>query len=150
MSEKFTVDSKTTYYASDSDRAEVFYGGPYNSIEEALRRAPNDLGLTAPCAVYIGESDAFWPHIDAWSVLEQLECDAHEHCGEVSAQWRPSSEPTPALDELSSALDAVLEQWMEKRKLTPTIAGVKNVKRYDIGKITESEAIAKLNEGGVK
>lgn len=119
------------YSTAASANAELF-SGIYDSIEEALRLGPAEHDLEPGQSIYIGEFNVFQPHIDFDTLIEQLQSDCDEHCGEASDLWDPRSASKEERAELETELNDVLQRWMEKHKCLPACGQVTNVKQFTV------------------
>lgn len=117
---------KTQYAYTKNE--ETYYG-PFKSIEEAIVESGADVGED----VMIGIARDVHPYIDALPLLDQLECDMSEECGEAAEGWI-STITREERQELEDMLNRALKRWMKKTNNTPSFFGVSNdtVKGYEV------------------
>ena len=116
-----------------NENAEVWENDCYDTIEECIQEAKkeNELKGFVHEVVYVGETEPFRIRCYAESVLEQLEQDAYEQCGEVAQDWRTYDyEKDEDLLQLSDAITKVVTGWLEKKGRMPEFYGIRNVEGY--------------------
>ena len=107
----------------------------HDTIEECISAAREDNRMNGYgyTKVYIGENAMFIPRVDAEAVLEALEMDGYDFCGEAADSWE-SFDPKQKeeLEELSMALTTVVTGWLAKYAYAPTMCQVDHVIGYDL------------------
>jgi hypothetical protein len=122
-----------------SINGEDFHQSPiYASRDEAIRALVSDHGLLVGDHVWSAEAEPFCANVSASAVIEQIEQDASDQCGEAGTDWRMDATQTQ-VDELDLALQAVLDAWVGKHKLHPTCYGVSSMEQRIV---TEADAAA--------
>lgn len=82
---------------------------------------------------YIGECIRFVPTVDAERVLEQLEEDAYDECGEAAENFLDWNYITDdKIADLQENLQRELDSWLERYKCTPTFYSIENVEKIDV------------------
>jgi hypothetical protein len=75
----------------------------------------------------------FAPYIDAESVLDGIQAQASDFCGEPGDEWYAyDHKKHDELDELSDELTAVVIAWFEKYGYSPLFWAVENIKEYPL------------------
>ena len=97
-------------YSRDQER----YHDKAKSVNDAIAEACMEPGET----IYIGEVIEFHPHIDADHVLEQLECEAEDVCGESADEWL-SFVPKEEKEKLEVYLNEAFQKWMTETNNHP-------------------------------
>ena len=83
--------------------------------------------------VYIGIVEPFVPRVDGARVLEFVEEDAADFCGEVGSDWDAfDPKKQDELKELDDALTAVAVAWMDKYGYAPRMYAVTDVMEYPL------------------
>ena len=116
---------------------EIWDNDTHDTIEGCIAAAKNVNHLEGGhyAKVYIGQNEAFVPCVDASSVLESLEEDAYEFCGEIAEGWNACDlKAEKELEELNVALTTVVVAWFEKYGCTPGMYKVHGVEEYFIDK----------------
>ena len=90
-----------------------------------------------PDCFYVGEKDPFIPEINVDSIIEQLQEDAYEQCGEVADDflywdYKDNGKMSDALYELKTRLELDLNSWLLKYGLCPTFCSIKNIEKIDV------------------
>lgn len=116
--------------------AELWYEGA-DTIEECIAQAKSAIksGFESPTdTVFIGENIPFNPVVDAESVLEAIEEQACEFCGETAEDWK-SFDPhkdSEIVSELSDELTSVVNTWLKKHDREPYFYKVDGIKAYPL------------------
>ena len=110
-------------YSYDNER----YWGRFESEEEALKEAVDGLddGKVDPdTKIYIGELVCdYVPRIDTDKLLEDLNYDAYDKCGECAEDYLEDVIREDFL-ELDEKLNKVFAEWLEKHGYLPDFASV--------------------------
>lgn len=129
-------------YTWSFDRdAEIWNNATFSTVKECIEEAveiSKDYGIynPAPTKVYVGECDEFVPCVDGERVLEQLEQDAADECGEVGEDWNAfeygTKKGVKEISELDEALTAATVEWLKKYGYHPTFYSVENIREYPL------------------
>ena len=114
--------SKWAY--GDDDCA--FYDEPVDTREEAVEMIDNVYG-----SGYIGKVVDVLPFtVDAEHIIEKAKDDAYEIAGDASVNFldKMSSEQ---INELTTELSKVFNDWLSRNGLAPTFYGVDDVERIE-------------------
>lgn len=114
---------KYTWSASAND--ELWQHDDFDTIEECVLDAKENYGYEAGTDIAIGEAIPFIVSVDADDIIERLEENAYEECGEASEGWIHYKQEQ--LDELSEILTKHVNEWLEKTKNKPTFYKIDNI-----------------------
>ena len=114
---------------------DIEYSCEYDSVEEALAAAKadakNDDEFRDATKVYIGRVYKFVPEIDAWSIIENLQCDADDEAYEVAEDYlRDVSDAE--LYQLGKMLTETFNKWARETGNEPNFFVVKDVVEYNL------------------
>lgn len=114
---------------------DIDYSCEYDSVEEALAAAKadakNDDEFKDAKTVYIGRVYKFVPEIDAWSIIENLQCDADDEAYEVAEDYlRDVSDAE--LYKLEKMLTETFNKWARETGNEPNFFVVKDVVEYSL------------------
>lgn len=109
--------------------APVWSNGVFDSIEMCLYDAKK--GGYCDNKIAISECEEFEIQIDAYFVLEMLQNQAYEECGDVVVGW-DFEEKT--IDELSKRLSECVKNWIVDTKQEPNFYKIKNTRVIDFFK----------------
>lgn len=137
------MDNKTYAYSFDG----VDYGDEYARREDALFDAVSELAYDKKDKgyIYIGECKReFKPHIDALSIIDDLQEDAYVSEGGDYAEDYLEGVTQSQVDELEQGLNKVLNDWIKEYHLQPRWYTVirYDVYRYENGKVTKMKGQA--------
>lgn len=110
----------------DSD---MFRLGPCDSALEAAELAAE--GEDVGAIVQAGRLRCHIPFLNANWVIEHLQEQAGDECGEVSEDWDIQSVSDDAVKELDSALELVIDGWLHKHGVMPTFGTIEDVERFE-------------------
>ena len=127
-------------YSWDFDGdAEFWNNDSHDTIEECMEDAIRFLTKEIedseeyPTVVYIGENREFVPEVDGLRVLEALEEQASEQCGELGGDWEASDwHKREEVAELEEELNKVVIAWLTRYGRMPTFYSVENIKEYPL------------------
>lgn len=130
------------YSWSFDDCAETWGNDTHNTIEECLEDARESIrngshwesyGYCDDPIVYIGENIEFVPSVSAYQVLEAIEEQASDECGECADGWESYDyQKRDEVQELSDMLGYVVCEWMKKYGYYPKMWVIDNIKSYSL------------------
>lgn len=124
-----------------NEDAEIWDNGMHDTIEECIRNAMQEVEETdwaeeeqdPPVTVFIGECDPFVPHVDGETVLDMIEEQASEFCGEYGDEWDAyDRKKRDELDELDTQLTAVVVDWMKKHGYSPDFYAIEDITEHTL------------------
>lgn len=120
-------------YTWSFDRdAEIWGNEEYDTVEACLYDAKGEARLDeSQMAVYIGECVPFLPEADCTDILDRLEEQAGEMCGEVGGDWDAYNwNEKEELQELNDSLTTVVCDWLKKYGYYPGFYAIQNIREY--------------------
>ena len=107
----------------------------FESKEEALEDAKINVEEEIE-GVYVGQVKEFAPHVSAYSIIDQLQEDACELCGEASDYYlnKISSEQE---QELTDMMTSAFNVWSEKYNHDPSFYSIDNMSFVEFNKVKE-------------
>lgn len=116
------------YWSFDKD--EEIWNHSEERIEDCIEEAK--LNNWRGCkSVFIGELEDYIPVIDAINIIEELQEEAYNECGECSETWLDAinHKQTESLEE---RLNDALQKWLEETNNQPNFGKVTKIKCYDL------------------
>lgn len=107
----------------DND-SEVWGNGKFYSIEECIENAKEE-GYRAGETIYIGRCVDFEACVDAGDVIERLQEEAYEHCGEVSDGWIDWKNDD--VNVLSERLTSCVNEWLKETDQEPSFYHITDI-----------------------
>lgn len=87
--------------------------------------------MTAESVVYVGEVVTFGISVDSEIMLDALEEEAFEFCGESSEGWNAyDHKKRDEINELNEQLSEIVSAWMKKYGYEPYFYAVENIKEF--------------------
>ena len=138
-------------YSWDFDRdAEFWNNDSHDTVEGCIEDAICAITegehkyAENPTVIYIGENREFVPEVDGLQVLEALEEQASEQCGEIGSDWetydwKDKAKRDKEVSELEDELNKVLIAWLTKYNRMPNFYAVENIKEYPLNLDAGSE-----------
>jgi len=129
-------------YSWDFDGdAERWNNDSHDTVEECVEDAI--CAITAgehnyaetPAVVYIGENREFIPRVDVTQILDALEEQAYDECGEIGGDWQTydwKKKERDDVEELAEELNKVVIAWLTKYSRVPHFYTVENIKEYPL------------------
>lgn len=120
---------KKSYYASEQEDAEIYFGGPYSSTEEALDEYGRDYQEIE--TLHVGEAV---PYAGMWGSFDSLlELEHDNVAGELGecCDFAFDAVTREAEKDLICLLKKTALEWSEKNKLRfKDMCSIENVKEY--------------------
>lgn len=127
-----------------SENAENWNNPTFDTIEECIQEAKEVMKHDwhkKQDVIYIGETNPFSPMVDGASLIEHLEEQAFDECGEYAEDWQPwldlrqrdgEENARKAFSELDTMLTQVVNGWLAKYNLQPQFYLVENIREVRI------------------
>lgn len=113
---------------------DIWWNDEYDTVEDCLKSAKKEADMDGhQKVVYIGECVHYTPEADCIDILDMMQEQAGEMCGEAGSDWEPYDLKKKAeLEELNDTLTAAICDWMKKYGYYPTCYSVQNVREYSL------------------
>lgn len=118
------------YTWSENKEDEVWGHEQFDTREECITDAKENYKMDGLETIAIGIVSPFIPYVDAEDVLEQLEIEAYEHCGEAAEDWIDCKKDE--IKKLSEILTKCVNDWLVETKQSPNFYGITDIKTIKI------------------
>ena len=119
-----------------SEDEEYWTKDVFDSVEDCLKDAKENYDIKPGETIAIGEPFYWEPYVSAFNILERLEEDAWDECGEASEGWDTYdytiSEDKKKVEELSEKLTEIVRQWLKDNGTYPTFSIINNVRTVEV------------------
>ena len=117
-----------------NDDEELWYNDLFDTVEECITNARDSYMVEPGEHIAVGEVIPFEPYVYATTVLDQIETDAYEECGEAAEDWYTYNEKDDekSLDELSNKLTEIVRQWLKDHGRYPYFYKIENVQIVEV------------------
>lgn len=120
-------------YTWSFDRyADMWDNEEYDTAEECFNAAKEE-GKLDECqtVVYIGECVPYIPEADCTDILDRLQEQAGEMCGDIGGDWCAYDwHKKEELEELNNSLTNIVCDWLKKYGYYPGFSSIQNIKEY--------------------
>ncbi|KAF5039609.1 hypothetical protein DSECCO2_542090 [anaerobic digester metagenome] len=134
----FAVDrkegNKKEYTWEITKDKEVWEHGYFESVEKCVEDyLKNYAGDSPQGTIYVAECERYIFSVDGSAVIDNLEGQAYDECGECSEGWEPSSGiGSESWAELDEQLTKVVCDWLKKHNDMPDFYSIVNVKEVSV------------------
>lgn len=117
-----------------NDDTELWYNDLFDTVEDCIADARDNYMVEIGETIAVGEVVPYEPYVMADNILDELEEDAYEECGEVAEDWNAYSwkDDKESLDELSNKLTEIVRQWLKDNGTYPYFYKIENVKTVEV------------------
>lgn len=123
------------YTWSNNKNDDLWNYGEFNTAEECIKEAVNSYEYNVGDTIAVGEAISFEPFVSIESMLEKLEDDAYEECGEAAENWhisRQKKETKEAWDQLQEDVNKAVMEYLNKIGEKPTFYRVDDIREITI------------------
>ncbi len=109
------------YSWTENQADDIWYHGKFDSIEACIKDAIS-CGKKPGEKIVIGICEAYVPHLNADTLLDQVGADAYEEVGEAAEGW-PEFEGRKGyknVDKLQEKIDKAFNEWLEETNQVPS------------------------------
>jgi hypothetical protein len=116
-------------YTWETDaNAEIWTHGEFETVEECIKDAKENYHMEPGRKIAVGITEFYEISVDADRVLEDMEADAYDECGESAEGWNLQYPGQEAVQELSKKLTEITKEWLEKHNNIPHFYKVEGIK----------------------
>jgi len=126
--------NEISYTWEVSENTEIWGHDVFDTIEECIKDYLENYADENPNeSIFVGEVRAYTVDVNGSSVIDNLEEQAYDECGEVAENWYPSSiKGIEKWDELDKQLTDVVTKWLEKHNCLPDFYNIINVREVTV------------------
>ncbi|MCI6468148.1 MAG: hypothetical protein MSA90_22125 [Faecalicatena sp.] len=113
---------------------DLWFNDEHDTVEECLEEARKEAERDEHQAiVFIGECIPYTPEADCTDILDRMQEQAGEMCGEVGGDWCAYKWlKKEELEELNDTLTSAVCDWMKKYGYYPTFYSIQNIREYQL------------------
>ena len=117
-----------------SEDEEYWTKDVFDTIEDCIKDAKENYNIKPGETIAIGEPFYWEPHVDAFNILERLEEEAWDECGEVSEGWDTCNyeRDKEKVEELSEELTKIVRKWLKDNGTYPNFYTINNVRVVEV------------------
>lgn len=117
-----------------NDNTELWYNDLFNTVEDCIADARDNYMVEMGETIAVGEVVPYEPYVWACDVLDDIEENAYEECGEVAEDWDTYrwKDDEEILGELSEKLTEIVRQWLKDHGRYPNFYKIENVRTVEI------------------
>ena len=123
-------------YTWETNEADIWRHDIFDSVEDCILDAKENYLIESGTEIVVGEAVPWDPYVSAYLILERLEEDAYDECGEVAEDWYAydykSEEGRKSLDELSDKITKIVKQWLKNNGTYPDFYKIENVRTVEV------------------
>ena len=117
-----------------NDNEEYWTKDVFDSVEDCILDAKENYDIKPSETIAIGELFYWEPYVDAYDLLERIEFNAWDECGEASEDWNTYDykRDKEKVEQLSEKLTEIVRQWLKENSTYPTFSIINNVRVVEI------------------
>lgn len=123
-------------YTWETSETDIWRHDIFDTVEDCILDAKENYCIESGTEIVVGEVVPWEPYVFAGNILENLEENAYDECGEVAEDWYAydykSEEGRKSLDELSDKLTEIVKQWLKDNGTYPWFYRIENVKVVEV------------------
>lgn len=123
------------YIWNENEHDEIWYLDIFETEEECVEDAIKNYNMMPGETIFIGKIYEYVPYPDVDIMLERMENDAYEECGDVTDWWEISNRKynPEAFDELCEKVNTAVDEYLKKIGMMPNFYKIKDVHKVIIG-----------------
>lgn len=116
-------------YTWEYEETDIWRHDLFDTIEDCILDAKENYLIDPGTEIVVGEAVLWEPYVWAGDILDRLEEDAYEECGEVAEDWYAYNyrKHENKLDELSDKLTEIIMHWLKDNGTYPDFYRIENV-----------------------
>lgn len=122
--------SKIKYSWNETDE-DFWCHGEFDTVEDCIKDAKYNYYITD--TIFVGEVEPYEIYVDADTILECIEEEAYNDCGEAAENWTPSRDvDQEEINKLSMALTTIVKTWLKDHRVMPNFYSINNIRGIDV------------------
>lgn len=121
-------------YTWEYEEIDIWQHDLFDTIEDCILDAKENYLVESGIEIVVGEVVPWEPYVFAGNILENLEENAYDECGEVAEDWYAYDyrKHESKLDELSDRLTEIVKQWLKDNGTYPDFYKIENVRTVEV------------------
>lgn len=120
---------------SENASDELWMKGTFSTLNDIFEDAI-DSGIKPGETIAIAEAIPYMPQIDVCDVLEKVEQDAYEECGDAAEQWLEFKRGYVRSDELQIEMQRVFVEWLQKTNQMPSFYKLEHIRTVVVPEVS--------------
>lgn len=119
------------YTWSYSENDELWQHDIFDSIEDCIADAKENYNINSEDTIAVGKVEPYVVSVDAETILENIEENAYEECGDAAENWIDYKKES--IERLSVQLTECVNKWLKETGNEPHFYKIIGVKTIVIG-----------------
>lgn len=117
-----------------SGNEEIWRNDVFDTVEDCILDAKENYCVEPGTEIAVGEVVLWEPYVMSTDILERLEEEAYDECGEVGGDWDAFNykKDKEKLEELSDKITEIVKQWLKDNGTYPTFYKIDNVRIMEV------------------
>lgn len=128
------MSEKIKYTWEYSDNNDIWQHGTFDTVEECVHDYLENYAVDIPQEyIFVGIVEPYKINIDSGNIIEMLEQQAFDECGEVAENWYPSSiKDNSGWEELDENITKMIINFLELHNEMPTFYNIVDVREVAV------------------
>lgn len=123
-------------YTWEYGETDIWQHDLFDTIEDCILDAKENYRVESGTEIVVGEAVPWEPYVWAGNILDHLEEDAYEECGEVAEDWYAydykNEEGRKGLNEISDKITEIVKQWLKDNGTYPDFYKIENIRTVEV------------------
>lgn len=121
-------------YTWETDETDIWRHDVFDTVEDCILDAKENYCIETGTEIVVGEVVPWEPYVDAFDILNELQFQAYDECGEITENWYSydCKKDKEKVQQLSEKLTEIVKLWLKENDTYPNFYTIENVKVVDV------------------
>ena len=121
-------------YTWETDETDIWRHDVFDTVEDCILDAKENYCIETGTEIVVGEVVPWEPYVDAFDILNELQFQAYNECGEITENWYSydCKKDKEKIQQLSEKLTEIVKLWLKENGTYPNFYTIENVQVVEV------------------
>lgn len=121
-------------YTWETDETDIWRHDVFDTVEDCILDAKENYCIETGTEIVVGEVVPWEPYVDAFDILNELQFQAYDECGEITENWYSydCKKDKEKVQQLSEKLTEIVKLWLKENGTYPNFYTIENVQVVEV------------------
>lgn len=121
-------------YTWETSETDIWRHDIFDTVEDCILDAKENYCIETGTEIVVGEVVPWEPYVDAFDILNELQFQAYDECGEITENWYSydCKKDKEKVQQLSEKLTEIVKLWLKENGTYPNFYTIENVQVVEV------------------